>query len=60
MTTSIKSIIFNIRSIGKECVKMRKEYETPTIDEVLFSTENIMKDSGIEDGSTGIEEGGDC
>lgn len=38
---------------------MRKEYETPSIDEVLFSTENIMTDSGIETGASGWEEGGE-
>lgn len=59
MTNLIKSIIIRIRSSGEECVEMRKEYETPSIDEVLFSTENIMTDSGIETGASGWEEGGE-
>ena len=40
---------------------MKKAYETPAIEEVLFDTENIMEGSGwnSETGDGGIEYGGE-
>ena len=35
---------------------MKKTYERPELEEVLFDTQNIMKVSGVEDGEDSWDE----